>query len=69
MSRACDKLFSRQRKWTWYWPGRGRLVYGLGSGKEGDFFPTVGKIVEETGMADGSPHFPMSERSSDGTAK
>lgn len=70
MSKAWDKFFSKQRKWTWYWPGRGRMVYGLGSGKKGDFFPSVGKIIGETGMTDDSgPHFPISERGSDGMAK
>lgn len=47
------------------------MVYSLGSGKEeGDVFPTAGKIMGETGMADGSgPLFPLLERGSDGTAK
>lgn len=45
------------------------MVYGLGSGKKGDF-PSVGKITGETGMIDDSgPHFPISERGSDGMAK
>lgn len=45
------------------------MVYGFGSGKEGDFFFIVGKIVEEIGMVDGSFYFLMLERSSDGIVK
>lgn len=38
------------------------MVYGLGTRKEGDFFPTAGKSMGETGLADGSvPHFPLLE--------